>query len=99
MYHCFKGKMVDCTDYPDHHYAENGEVSKAWGLGVAFLRPDRKDFANLFGDLLDDDTVFDSEDVRDQLNSFLEHGRPQLDVLIALMEDGGGANEAAATVN
>jgi len=86
LFHCFPGRMVDCSDYPDYHFEERGETSMADGLGVVYIRPDDAKFDTRFEEILESEEPFQESETCWRLSEMLESGHPNIDALLAILE-------------
>ncbi len=91
LFHCFPGNMVDCSDYPDHHYEERGVISIADGLGAVYVSPDGDDFEDRLSQVIGDDDAFSNPKNRWRLSELLDSGQPKIDTLMGLLELSSGS--------
>ncbi len=83
MFSCFPGKMIDCSDYPDSHYAEFGQVSLAHGYGPVFVNPAAADFKERFAAALED-SAFDDPALGSLKDKLLADSKPDLTPLLEM---------------
>ena len=88
LFHCFPGHMVDCSDYPDDHYEEHGDISMAEGLGIVFVRPDRDNFYEKFREAIENDEPFREARNVGRLERIMESGKPRISSLLQLLDGG-----------
>lgn len=90
MFTCYRGRIIDVSDYPASHYEEAGDVSLAHGFGPLYLRPDRDDFEEAFAALLDNDEAFDAPEATFARDALLRDSPANLAPLLSLIETGAG---------
>jgi len=83
IFSCFPGKIIDCSDYPDSHYAEFGQVSLAHGYGPVFVNPVAGDFKKRFAAALED-SAFDNLALHDLSDKLLAESEPDLTPLLEM---------------
>ncbi|MBT4768987.1 MAG: hypothetical protein HOO00_00470 [Rhodospirillaceae bacterium] len=84
IFSCFPGKIIDCSDYPDSHYAEFGQVSLAHGYGPVFVNPVAVDFKKQFASALED-SAFDNLALHSLKYELLADSEPDLTPVLEMV--------------
>lgn len=85
----FPGKFIDCSEYPDLHFAEFGEVSLAHGYGPIYIDPRKPDFEERLAQALADDAPFRATGIRGKLDAMIANNPVNVDALLDLLEGPG----------
>jgi hypothetical protein len=82
----FHGKFIDCSEYPEFHFKEHGEVSLAHGYGPLYVNPLAKDFESRLALALEDDSLFEAPELTEKLDCLHRNNPPCFEALLNLLE-------------
>jgi len=87
MFSCFPGRFVDCSDYPESHYEQFGEVSLAHGYGPLYLNPRSSGFSSRILEIINKPELCSSPDLTTKRDNLLSKSKPGLEPLFELVGD------------
>ena len=93
----FPGRCIDCSEYPDSHFEQFGEVSLAHGYGPLYINPLAKDFDVQLARALEDDSLFEAPELTKKKDILNQNNPPRFKALLDLLEGAPLLREAAAT--
>jgi hypothetical protein len=82
----FPGQCIDCSEYPDSHFKEHGEVSLAHGYGPLYINPLAKDFDAQLSRALEDDSLFEAPELTEKRDCLHRNNPPCFKALLNLLE-------------
>ncbi len=80
------GKFIDCSEYPEFHFKEHGEVSLAHGYGPLYVNPLGEDFDSRFARALEDDSLFEAPELTEKRDCLHRNNPPRFEALLDLLE-------------
>ncbi|MHA1538362.1 MAG: hypothetical protein ACTSUD_12465 [Alphaproteobacteria bacterium] len=92
----FPGNFIDCSEYPDLHFAQVGEVSLAHGYGPIYIDPRKPDFEGRLAQALADDAPFRAAGIRGKLDRMVADNPVNMEALLDLL---GGPGDRAPPAN
>ena len=94
----FHGKSIDCSEYPEFHFKEHGEVSLAHGYGPLYINPLAKDFDVRLARALKDDSLFEAPELTEKRDCLHRNNPPRFEALLNLLEGNSPLRETPPAV-
>ncbi len=94
----FHGKSIDCSEYPEFHFKEHGEVSLAHGYGPLYINPLAKDFDMQLARALEDDSLFEAPELTEKRDRLHRNNPPRFEALLSLLEGNSPLRETPPAV-